>query len=374
MSGKKFSIGADLCPKSCDQCDAATKGGSLSEHGCADRNVKISGMSCNAVAAKGYCDYSTNIGHIGDDLCPASCGRCPARPVASSSKASSFPDPTPVRTHGLTKVPAESPAQAPESEEERNNAAAEKEDAEEKEDDKKEEEGEKKAEGGAKWRDTCNDDAVWTDADGDGCHVYGQYIKQGKLSKEEACNYGGGAAKTYCRKTCDSCADQSAAVCEDKQCVTRWRYERGKCFACSEWQNSCNLDHFANDCPRTCGLCQADAPDTTPPLPAPPKITTTVAVTEPPPPPPTKPPPCEDHECVDSWLKSFGVCHKCSDFAEDYCGRDELFMQSCRKSCRMCVEGQASCHDDFLPHTCKRYAKWGWCKEQHISDHCKASC
>merc|ERR1719201_1153794 len=69
MSGTKYSIGTDLCPKSCDQCAAATSGGSISSSGCGDRNVKISGMTCVQAATKGYCDYSTNIGHIGDDLC-----------------------------------------------------------------------------------------------------------------------------------------------------------------------------------------------------------------------------------------------------------------------------------------------------------------
>jgi hypothetical protein len=262
----------------------------------------------------------------------------------------------------------------PESEQDRNDARAQQEEAEEKVDDEKETKQEDEAEGkGRSWRDTCTDDLVWTDADGDGCAVYGTYISTGKLKKEEACGYGGGAARNYCRKTCSTCSVESA-TCEDKQCVTRWRYERGKCYACNEWQNSCSLDHFAHDCPRTCGLCQASAPATTPPLPTTPMPTTTLSTTMPPTIAPTKPPKCEDSGCVESWLKSFNVCHKCSDFAEDYCGRDELFMQSCPKSCRICVDGQAACHDDFLPHTCKRYTKWGWCGQPHIRDHCQASC
>merc|ERR1719174_3224782 len=267
MGGKKFSVGTDLCPKSCDMCAAAESGPSLSQGGCADRNVKISGMSCPQVAGKGYCDYSTNIGHIGDDLCPSSCGRCPAKPAPPSSKAGKFTDPTPVRTHGVKTSLAGAKPVEPESEQDRNDARAQQEEAEEKVDDEKETKEEEEAEGkGRSWRDTCTDDLVWTDADGDGCAVYGTYIKTGKLKKEEACGYGGGAAKNYCRKTCSTCTAQSA-TCEDKQCVTRWRYERGKCYACNEWQNSCSLDHFAHDCPRTCGLCQASAPATTPPLP-----------------------------------------------------------------------------------------------------------
>merc|ERR1719329_1761781 len=102
--------------------------------------------------------------------------------------------------------------------------------------------------------------------------------------------------------------------------------------------------------------------------------TTTVSATMPPTEPPTPPPPCKDDQCVQSWLKSFGVCHKCADFAEDYCGRDELFMKSCAKSCQICVDGEQQCHDDFLPHTCKRYTEWGWCSTPHIAEHCKASC
>jgi hypothetical protein len=196
------------------------------------------------------------------------------------------------------------------------------------------------------------------------------------LTRDEACNYGSGLSKTYCRETCGSCEVSAIReTCEDKQCVTRWRYERGKCFSCKEWSNNCDKDFFRHDCPRTCGMCSSNEPETTPPLPTthmPP--TTTQKVTMPPTMPPTKPPPCEDYECVDSWLKTFGVCHKCSDFAEDYCGRDESFMKSCPKACRICVDGELSCHDDFLPHTCKRYAVWGWCSTPHIATHCKASC
>merc|ERR1719162_1485222 len=175
-------------------------------------------MNCIQVAAKGYCDYSTNIGHIGDDLCPQSCGRCPAKPTASKagSSSGSFTDPTPVRSFGIKTVKAGTKAAPDETEQDRNNARAEQEEAEEKADDAKEQEDEKKAEGSGKsWRDTCTDDTVWTDADGDGCATYSNYIKTGKLKKEEACNYGGGAAKSYCRKTCESCTAETA-TCEDK--------------------------------------------------------------------------------------------------------------------------------------------------------------
>lgn len=376
MSGKKFSIGGDLCPKSCDQCDAVTSGSSGSRASCADKNVKISGMNCRRIAAKGFCDRSTNIGHIGDDLCPKSCGNCPARPAAgSSSSSSSFTDPQPARTHG---VKAASPGQAPskpETRERRNYQVAAKEEAEERSADEQENRAERKKENSGS-RDTCTDDVVWTDEDGDGCEVYDSYIKQGKLTQDEACGYAKGAPKVYCRKTCSTCqAISTSGTCEDKQCVSRWRYERGKCFSCSEWKGHCGKDFFAHDCPRTCGLCKANGPDTTPPLPKPPvPAATTLAPTMPPTSPPTRPPKCQDDRCVMSWLKSFGKCHKCEDFAADYCGRDELFMKSCPKSCKICVDGEPACHDDFLPHTCKRYTEWGWCSTPHIAAHCKASC
>merc|ERR1719199_403149 len=303
MSGKKFSIGADLCPKSCDQCDAANSGGSLRSEGCGDKNVKISGMSCSQAAGKGYCDYSTNIGHIGDDLCPRSCGRCPAKPPAPSSSSKGFTDPKPLRTHGVRSSKPSDPPVAPESTESHNEEAASREDSEEEAADEEEKEEEAKAEDS-----TCSDDTVWTDADGDSCEVYASYVKQGKLSLDEACNYGTGESKLYCRRTCKTCQPKTS-TCEDKQCVTRWRYERGKCFACDEWKKHCNEDFFRADCPRTCGICQAASPDTTPPLPStrmPP--TTTVSSTMPPTSPPTTPPPCKDSQCVESWLKSFGSC------------------------------------------------------------------
>jgi hypothetical protein len=373
MGGKKLKIGTDLCPKSCDQCAAVEKGGSLAQTaGCGDKNVKISGMSCPQVARKGYCDYSTNIGHIGNDLCPASCGRCPAKPPpAGSANAGSFSDPTPARSHGVKAAAAQAPPMGVESEQDRNNAAAAAEADEEKaaddQDDKDQSAGEDSH--------SCTDDVVWSDADGDGCKVYAQYISEGKLTLDEACNYGNSHAKTYCRKTCGTCqAEKIADTCEDKQCVTKWRFERGKCFSCDEWKNFCSETFFAHDCPRTCGMCKADGIETTPPLPTTPVLTTTASSTMPPTERPTMPPACEDSKCVESWLQINNVCHKCSDYAEDYCGRDEGFMKSCPKSCRICSDGKPKCFDDFLPHTCKRYTEWGWCSTDHIADHCKASC
>lgn len=51
----------------------------------------------------------------------------------------------------------------------------------------------------------CGDDVAWFDADNDTCEVYAQSIKDGALTREQACTYNGGAAKAHCRKTCQTC-------------------------------------------------------------------------------------------------------------------------------------------------------------------------
>merc|ERR1719181_2582271 len=101
-------------------------------------------MNCRQVSAKGYCDYSTNIGHIGDDLCPASCDRCPAKPASGGSRSGSFKDPTPVRTHGLKSGGSGRPVALPETEQDRRAEKAAEETAEEKAEEEKEVEDEKK--------------------------------------------------------------------------------------------------------------------------------------------------------------------------------------------------------------------------------------
>lgn len=372
MGGFKYSINNDLCPQSCDTCDAVMAGSTrVGGGGCQDRNIKISGKTCRQAAMQGYCSYSTNMGSIGTDLCPASCGNCPARP-ASAAEASKFRDPTPEREHG-NKGPVNSdepvlPADDPETQ-------VDIEEEIEREEEKATEDSEESNEEAEDPH--CTDDPVWTDNDGDGCHVYADFIAKGTLSLSDACNYNQGAAKAHCRKTCNTCEIHSS-TCKDKECVAKWYQESGKCYACTEWAAFCADEFFAKDCPQTCGTCKAsqniDSAASAMVVVTPPATTTTTTVhistTL-----PTAPPVCEDAECVESWMTEFGNCYSCKEFAEEFCGRDEAFMKSCPKSCNMCEKGaEPVCQDDFMPHVCKRYAEWGWCPLEHVSSHCKATC
>jgi hypothetical protein len=212
MSGSKFSVKTDLCPQSCDACDAVLSG-SDGNDGCEDRNIVISGMTCPQAASRGHCSAQTSLGNVGQDLCPKSCGQCPAMP-APSTAVSSYTDPAPARVHGA--VAANEQAEEAKPDMPADDAAAT-EAAEE----KKDAEGETDTSASADENPLCTDDPAWTDADNDGCSTYGKFIKMGKLSKDEACNYNQGAAKTHCRKTCDTC-EVTAETCEDKECVSQY--------------------------------------------------------------------------------------------------------------------------------------------------------
>jgi len=381
MSGKKYFVKRDLCPKSCNACDEIMSGGTLDGDGCDDRNIKISGKSCRESAAAGYCDYNTNLGNIGTDLCPRSCGKCPPRPDARSS--TSFENPTPVRFWGSSALSVDQrPAQEDDTAEQ-----AKKDEQEEKEEeeqaDKNDEEDVDNSEPEMDTDDNpvdeagsaCTDDPVWTDPDGDGCDVYATYIRTKSLTLREACDYGEGHAKAHCRKTCRTCDEvHSTQTCKDKACISKWHKESGQCFACKDWPTSCNETFFKNDCPMTCGVCVPR--DTTTPKPTP-LITTTSTTTTPVPTeaPTPIPPVCEDSDCVESWQEQFGNCWNCKDLANEYCGNDPGFRASCPRSCKLCEpDEEPACANDFLEHTCKRYKKWGWCTEAHIVDHCKATC
>merc|ERR1719409_194543 len=102
----------------------------------------------------------------------------------------------------------------------------------------------------------------------------------------------------------------------------------------------------------------------------PPTTTTTLEVS-------TAPPVCRDQDCVEGWMRSSGRCYHCAEHAEEYCGRDPVFRQSCPVSCKLCLPHQEqvqTCSDDFKPHVCKRLVIWGWCQYSRAIEHCKASC
>jgi len=430
LGGKKYSIGTDLCPKSCKSCAAALSGSTIvgkadsDTGGCADKNVMINGMSCSVIAAKGHCNSNTNIGPVGEALCPASCGNCPAKPkFKSSSAAGTFKDPTPVRTHGLVGQPsAPIPTEQPEAAAPPGIAphpdAGDDEEKEECEDDEawKDQDGhgcqtyreyisqgklsQKEAcqygDGAAtdKCRKTCGacpsqyaphgravqceDSTEWRDKDGDSCKTYAEYIKGGQLSREFACKYGGGEAAENCKKTCETCPaaqlpqaiQDDTASCKDKQCVEEWKRTTGQCFECAQWPSRCNETAFRNDCPKTCGLCAPDGLSTESAdaaLDANLEGEQEEELAE-------ENSDCKDDECVESWLESTGKCFHCEEFAAEYCGVDDAFRASCPKSCRMCSTKPIKCHDDFKLSTCKEYKAWGWCEEKDVSTHCKATC
>jgi hypothetical protein len=80
---------------------------------------------------------------------------------------------------------------------------------------------------------------------------------------------------------------------------------------------------------------------------------------------------------VQSWQQSFKECYRCEDFKDTYCGQDALFMQSCRRSCKLCGATEAekaSCADDFSAKNCQEYLVWGWCDQPKIQQACRKSC
>jgi hypothetical protein len=362
MGGKMLKVKTDLCPKSCDTCNQALAGSSYVDKGCADRDITINGLPCTRAAAVGYCDAMTNLGNVGRDLCMKSCGYCSMAPrVRARNTSDSFQNPAPGRSFGAQDenaeiMPVDSAELILESQ-------------------MQEEEDEEKYaadhfEGGYE----CVDDPQWMDLDGDTCEVYASYIKSGKLSVQNACNYNGGEATHYCRRTCESCGQEEHQSCKDKDCVMKWQLEYGKCFRCDQRSSFCGDKEFAEDCPRTCGLCQATSKDKAeeprfvPQTSPSPKSTTTEPAF-------TVPPPCKDSDCVDHWLKETEECYKCHDFAETFCGRDEEFTKACPRSCKMCSTRETpACEDNFSPHTCRRFAAWQWCTSSHVAEHCRASC
>lgn len=407
MGSKKYSVSTDLCPDACGQCAVVMKGSTIVGGGgtCADRNTKINGMDCPTVAKKGFCDANTNIGNVGRDLCPASCGNCPAKPVFSGAQVGKYTDPVPARTigDGSTSPSPPPPPPAPTTAQPTNNLAACVDDPAW---------TDKEGDGCAVYRnfiaegklskrqactygtgeaqtrcratcgdcratqltapleESCEDNKTWADADGDSCEVYGEYIREAQLTREAACSYENGSSSRHCQKTCQSCPQQEMQIeqivaenrpeetyCEDEHCVGEWLRKTGQCRACRDWPVHCNETAFRRDCPMTCGLC-GGAPNVE------------KAVVE-------DARKCEDDACIEPWRKDAGgQCLKCSEFAADYCGNDEVFMKSCPLSCGLCQPGlpKKKCADVFKFFTCARYKVMGWCKHEDIASSCMKTC
>lgn len=392
MGGKKYTVKTDLCPNACGECANVLSGSTMKSVGaCQDRDIKISGMNCPTVAAKGHCEANTNLGNVGQDLCPKSCGNCGARPSFDTATSRSYSDPKPRRsvreasqlshTGPLTQQPTGGTAATQgcvddsgwqddqgdgcsqyrqfiyEGKLSRSHACRG--------------EVEKSCRatctgcsnsGGAGAASSCEDDPSWQDKDGDSCKTYDEYIQNGKMTQEGACTYDGGVASRYCRKTCNSCMQSitdNSGECTDQMCVTQWLKQTGQCFKCEEWPARCNETHFQQDCPLTCGLCPVSA-----------QIADDSAkkevVTD-----------CEDSQCIEHWRNGpAGKCYKCSDFASDYCGNDREFMEACPKSCKLCDArvSASTCVDDFAKMGCNEYKSMGWCSQKTISRHCKRTC
>jgi len=212
---------------------------------------------------------------------------------------------------------------------------------------------------------SCEDDPTWRDVDGDNCKVYGEYITKKQLKRSVACAYNKGAASMYCKKTCETCPQplqeslqaDGSAVCADHRCVGDWLRRTGQCFTCADWPNRCNEASFIRDCPLTCGVCQPAEVNVQPTLAAPTR--------------------CEDSECIEPWRNaSGGTCLKCKDFAADYCGNDQEFMEACPKSCHLCIPDAPpkACSDIFKLATCTEYKGMGWCAQSDISSNCRKTC
>lgn len=360
MMGSSFRIGEDLCPVSCDECAQALDGPLLKDGGCQDWTGTINGMSCSRVAARGHCDATTSVGHVGFDLCPASCGNCPPAPTTSSG---SFSDPSVKETVGEGAGDGADTAEGGNDSDAADEAAQDPAPATTTpapEDEEEEAAGE-----------GCVDDPAWVDVDGDGCQAYKEYLEQHPdLATSDVCSYGDGGAQRYCRATCDSC-EPSTETCADQPCVGEWYNDYGRCYQCANWPSYCDQAHFVRDCPLTCGVCTA--PENTTPDPertttSTTSTTTTTTTT-------TTPEVCEDHECVDAWVHRDGQCLHCRDFLtslDTYCA-DQEFVASCKATCKVC-SAEAVCQDDFEIATCSRYLSWGWCSFSNVAQRCRDTC
>merc|ERR1719364_681902 len=131
-------------------------------------------------------------------------------------------------------------------------------------------------------------------------------------------------------------------------------------------------ESFRADCPLTCGVCKPmDTTTTTTSHTT--TTTTTTSTTTTTTTTSTTLAVCEDHECIDHWLKETGKCLHCEDYTE-YCGEEE-FDKSCQRTCALCTPKEIPlCADSLELATCSRYLAWDWCAFPNVAERCKETC
>mmetsp|Transcript_62661 Transcript_62661/g.141389 ORF Transcript_62661/g.141389 Transcript_62661/m.141389 type:complete len:1130 (-) Transcript_62661:66-3455(-) len=394
LQGTKYSIGRAICPQECDNCDDVIKNTPLTvKGGCEDRQISISGKNCQAAARAGWCTYETKSGSsVGKDLCPVSCGECP-KSVTPSSAPLSIPSPTlTVGVAGSAAPPPASPPSPPppaavqkdggesEEDDEASGDSDSQSDSEDDDDDDDDEEGE----------DACKDDPNWSDKDGDGCAEYAKVIEDGTWTKRRACNYNEGAAKLFCRKTCDSCRP-SSDTCADSACISTFKQLTGRCEQCADWSKFCTgktSSWFKQECPMTCGVCKPSSQAISANVPS--------SLTKPAeadvdgegeeeeddedekPGQKDKESSCRDDKCIKAW-RTEDKCPTCSEMGKSFCS-EQAFAEACRETCNLCPTGgeTVGCKDVFSMYTCNRYKVYGWCTRKDmrgpVSKQCAFTC
>jgi len=357
MSGNKYSIGFDLCPQTCGNCERKMADTPMMvSGGCQDKNIKISGKSCRQAAAAGWCGYETRGGSsVGKDMCPASCGMCPKTVVPD---AAPLYLPKPTRTVGFvdgddTPPTTVTTTTAP--------VSTTSDDDDDDDDDDAGNEDDNDDEDNADDDGKCRDDTHWKDKDGDGCAEYARVIKDGTWTQKRACDYNKGAAKMHCRKTCGSCKP-SANTCADTTCISTFKKHLGRCEQCSDWSKFCTGDTaswFKTECPLTCGVCSPKNLEEEEAEYTKSKNSTS----------------CEDDVCVEEW-KTPGKCPACWELGSTFCS-EKVFAAACPKTCKLCDSEGApleKCEDVFSSYTCNRYKSYGWCTRKDIREAVRKQC
>lgn len=367
MQGRKYSVGRDLCPQACGNCEDVMKNTPLKVHGgCQDKNIEISGKKCHQVAKAGWCGYETKGGSsVGKDLCPVSCGECATtvEPIDSP-----FSLPAPKRTVGLSvgspapqvnksgdgKSPGKASSTPPPPTPAPSSPPANP-------DGKADGEGDDS---------NCRDDPNWKDKDGDGCAEYAKVIDEGTWTQSHACTYNGGLAKQHCHKTCNTC-DASPQTCADSVCVSTFKEITGRCEQCSQWSRYCTgktASWFRLECPLTCGVCSPSnlvaetqelssttaneaANETANGTETSIEVINTTST-------------CGDDKCVEAW-KTVDMCPTCAELGSSFCS-EKTFAAACRATCNLCgpVGVKNTCEDIFSSYTCHRYRLYGWCRRK----------